>query len=175
MTGVQKQIPDMHVEYNRYRSRAVVHDADYCDDGAPDIDPRRSFALPGTRAPHIELRRAGEIISSLDLYGQGFALMIAADGADWIRIAHRVSQEVRVPIETNLVALPGSAAPLLDLRPHRRTAGQLFSRTFPEAHGIESSGAVLVRPDGYVAWRAKRIGPDAATHLASALRSLLGR
>ena len=30
----------MHVEFNRYRSRAVVPDSDEVDDGAPDINPR---------------------------------------------------------------------------------------------------------------------------------------
>jgi 2-polyprenyl-6-methoxyphenol hydroxylase-like FAD-dependent oxidoreductase len=61
MEGVKKPINDMHVEYNRYRSSAVVHEPDYRDDGAPDIDPRRSFALPGTRAPPLELRSDGRM------------------------------------------------------------------------------------------------------------------
>jgi len=175
MEGVQKPINDMHVEYNRYRSRAVVHDAAYVDDGAPDIDPRRSFALPGTRAPHLELRRDGKLISSLDLYGRGFVLMAAADGADWTAAAARATAALNVPITTHVVGRPGgvSAGSLLDLPPHRRTAGLLFSRTFPESHGIEPSGAVLVRPDGYVGCRAPRHTPDAADRLIPALRSIL--
>jgi 2-polyprenyl-6-methoxyphenol hydroxylase-like FAD-dependent oxidoreductase len=172
--GMQKPVPDMHVEYNRYRSRAVVHDAAYEDDGARDIDPRRSRALPGTRAPHLDLRREGGLISSLDLYGHGFVLLARAeDGAEWIAAAAQVAAELRVPIAAYLVGRPGSAAALVDLPPHRRTAGQLFSRSFPEAHGIEASGAVLVRPDGYVGWRTARHTPDAAARLGSALRSIL--
>jgi len=176
MEGVQKPINDMHVEFNRYRSRAVVHDAAYRDDGVPDIDPRRSFALPGTRAPHLELRLDGRLISSLDLYGHGFVLMAAADGAPWLEAAQRASAALNLPITTHVVARPGTpGAALLDLPPHRRTAGLLFSRTFPEAHGIEPSGAVLVRPDGYVGWRATAHAPDAAERLVAALHAILCR
>ena len=53
--GMHEAIPDMHVEFNRYRSTAVIPDPDYVDDGALDIDPRQSYGLPGTRAPHVEL------------------------------------------------------------------------------------------------------------------------
>ncbi|MEO8309349.1 MAG: FAD-dependent monooxygenase [Pseudomonadota bacterium] len=174
-TGVQKAVPDMHVEYNRYRSPAVVHDAAYRDDGAADIDPRRSLALPGTRAPHLELRRDGQLISSLDLYGRGFVLMASAEGANWTGAAAQTTASLHVPITVHIVGRPGTAGALLDLPPHRRTAGTLFSRAFPEAHGISPSGAVLVRPDGYVGWRAAQHTPDAAAGLAAALRQILSR
>jgi 2-polyprenyl-6-methoxyphenol hydroxylase-like FAD-dependent oxidoreductase len=171
--GMQKQVPDMHVEYNRYRSLAVLPDAGYRDDGAADIDPRKSFALPGTRAPHIELRRAGAVISSLDLYGRGFVLMAGHDGADWAGAAATVAAQLNLPVTVHVVAKPGTAGSLLDLPPHRRSAGTLFSRPFPEAYGIDPSGAVLVRPDGYVGWRLAQIAPDAATRLSLALRHIL--
>jgi hypothetical protein len=41
---------------------------------------------------------------------------------------------------------------------------------FEQAFGITSSGASLVRPDGFVAWRS----PAAATDPARTLRSALG-
>ena len=82
--GIKPYIPDPHVEFNRYRSDAVIPDPDIVDDGVPHIDPRKSLARPGTRAPHLELRLDGEIISSLDLYGRGFVLMIGDEGAGWL-------------------------------------------------------------------------------------------
>jgi 2-polyprenyl-6-methoxyphenol hydroxylase-like FAD-dependent oxidoreductase len=170
---MQKPVPDMHVEYNRYRSRAVLPDADFRDDGAADIDPRRSMALPGTRAPHLHLRRDGQIISTLDLYGRGFVLMAAHDGTEWAQAATVASARVCVPLSAHCVGRPGASSKLTDLPPHRRTAGTLFSRAFPEAHGIGSSGAVLVRPDGYVGWRAPAHSPDAADRLTFALRQIL--
>jgi len=173
--GMQKPVPDMHVEYNRYRSRAVVPDAGYRDDGAADIDPRKSLALPGTRAPHVELRRDGRVVSSLDLYGRGFVLVAGPDGAAWSTAAAAASAALGVPVSVHVVGRPGTNGALRDLPPHRRTAGTLFSRAFPEAHGISPSGAVLVRPDGYVGWRAVYPAPDAAAQLTSALHHVLCR
>lgn len=171
--GMQKQVPDMHVEYNRYRSQAVVPDTAVVDDGKIDIDPRVSRALPGTRAPHLDLRHDGQVISTLDLYGRHFVLMTGAEGAAWATAASAVAARLKTPVTFHVVGRPGSASRLMDLPPHRRTAGQLFSRSFPQAYGIDSTGAVLVRPDGYVGWRAVSHLPDAADQLAAALRSIL--
>jgi 2-polyprenyl-6-methoxyphenol hydroxylase-like FAD-dependent oxidoreductase len=173
--GMKPAIPDPHVEYNRYRSDAVIADPDLADDGAADIDPRKSFARPGTRAPHIELRHNGENISPLDLYGKGFVLMVGDEGEGWIDAAAKASRDTGVAIEAHLVGRPGSSGPLADLPPHRRKLSSLFSAPFPAAYGIEPSGAVLVRPDGYVAWRKKSIGPSPSSDLATALNTVLCR
>ncbi len=171
--GMQRAIPDMHVEFNRYRSRAVIADPDVADDGAPDIDPRRSTALPGTRAPHVDLRRGGELISTLDLYGRGFVLICGHDGAPWTAAADKAGGEAGVVLAVHVVGQPGSALPLTDLAPHRLRLSTLFSAPFPQAYGIEASGAVLVRPDGYVAWRQKRHSADAAQVLTRVLSTVL--
>ena len=46
---------------------------------------------------------------------------------------------------------------------------------FASAHGLTSSGAALVRPDGFVAWRAASMADDPVRALSSALTSVLGR
>ena len=48
-------------------------------------------------------------------------------------------------------------------------------RSFPGAYGITSAGAVLVRPDGVVGWRAKTADDASAQTLIRALASLLCR
>lgn len=171
--GMKLAIPDTHVEFNRYRSRACIPDADIADDGAPDIDPRRSHALPGTRAPHVGLRRSGALISTLDLYGRGFVLICGHAGADWVAAAAKAAGPLGVSIATHVVGQPGSALPLTDLAPHRARLSSLFSAPFPVTYGIEASGAVLIRPDGYVAWRQKRHAPDAVELLTHALTAVL--
>ena len=50
--GMHEAIPDMHVEFNRYRSTAVVPDDDYVDDGAPRHRP-----APIVRAARARGRR----------------------------------------------------------------------------------------------------------------------
>ena len=173
--GMQKPVPDMHVEYNRYRSSAVVPDPDHVDDGAPDIDPRKSRALPGTRAPHVELRRGDQIVSSLDLYGSGFVLIAGHEGKAWLHEAAAAGALLGLEIHAHVVGEPGGTDALRDLPPHRRTPGTLFTQPFADAYGIRPSGAVLVRPDGYVGWRMIRHVPDAAAQLTAALRHILCR
>jgi len=81
--------------------------------------------------------------STLDLFGSKFVLLTGGDGASW-----------------------AAAAPNLPVEVHR-----LDHAEFPEAYGISNSGAVLVRPDGFVAWRAKT-ADGASAHL---LRGVLGQ
>lgn len=171
--GMQKAIPDMHVEFNRYRSSAVVMAENDRDDGAADIDPRKSLALPGTRAPHLDLSYRGKKISSLDLFCKGFVLLAGHEGQGWLNAAREASNDIT--IEAHVVGQVGSQNELKDLPVHREKISSPFSNPFPTAYGIEPSGAVLVRPDGYVAWRKTRFTPDAAQQLSAALNTVLSR
>jgi len=175
MQGAQPEIPDMHVEYNRYRSRAVLADDGFIDDGRLDIDPRKSCALPGTRAPHVALAHKGKIISALDLYGHGFVLVAGHEGKAWRKAAKAAAKATGIPIAAYRIKQPGARGKLVDLPIHRPHLSSPFSMSFPLAYGIEPSGAVLVRPDGYVAWRQRRCSANAPAELAQALRSVLRR
>jgi len=154
--GMHAALPDLHVVFSRYRSAAVIPDVGYVDDGALSIDPRASQGLPGTRAPHVVLERDGTMLSTLDLYVGDFVLMSGPDGEAWAQAAGVASERLGVNVAS-----------------HTIDHGQ--SSSFCEAYGIGSSGASLVRPDGYVGWRAHEHTPDAAERLASALRTVLSR
>jgi hypothetical protein len=161
--GMHEAIPDMHVEFNRYRSTAVVPDDDYVDDGRLDIDPRQSFGLPGTRAPHVELSGQGKTLSTLDLYMGDFVLMAGPDGASWEEAARASGAELGIDVKSYTI---GAGGQFVD-QPGESAA------SFSTAYGIGTSGASLVRPDGYVAWRAAEHTPDAADRLTSVLRRVL--
>jgi hypothetical protein len=162
--GMHEAVPDMHVEFNRYRSSAVSPDPDYVDDGGVDIDPRQSRGLPGTRAPHVELVRDGKVLSTLDLYVGDFVLIAGPDGAAWAEAADAVGSKFGIDLVSYTVGGSGQFAeqPAADATP-----------SFVTAYGIGPSGASLVRPDGYVAWRAAGYTADAADRLAGALSSIL--
>ncbi|MFF9007396.1 FAD-dependent monooxygenase [Streptomyces goshikiensis] len=106
---------------------------------------------PGTRAPHLPLEYAGRALSSIDLYGPGFTLVLGPEAG---------------PEE-----LPRTPVPVTVLRIGRAPAdpGGAWSRV----HGVGRAGAVLVRPDGFIAWRAGSWGPAAATELPAALGGVL--
>jgi 2-polyprenyl-6-methoxyphenol hydroxylase-like FAD-dependent oxidoreductase len=167
LEGVMDAVPDMHVEFNHYRSRAVVPDEGYVDEGASDINPRQSRGLPGTRAPHVELGRDGKTLSPLDFYGNGFVLMTGPDGEGWLDAAEQASRATGVDVTAYRVArAPGGAGDVVDLHPDD-------AEPFWTAYGIEPSGATLVRPDGYVAWRSPTDGDGAAGRLTAALKTVL--
>jgi 2-polyprenyl-6-methoxyphenol hydroxylase-like FAD-dependent oxidoreductase len=169
--GMHDAIPDMHVEFNRYRSTAVIADPGYVDDGASDIDPRKSQGLPGTRAPHVELSRDGTRLSALDLYLGDFVLMAGPDGAGWSEAASTAGARLGVSVLSYTVGRSGAGTTnrgeIVDEPVDASTA------PFWTAYGIGPSGASLVRPDGYVAWRAHSYTSDASDRLIAALRQVL--
>jgi len=175
MDGVKKQIPDVHVEFNRYRSDAVIPDEAYIDDGAADIDPRASFALPGTRAPHVELFINGKLGSTLDLYGERFVLITSHYGEKWKDIAAKTEEALNIRIDCRLIDPPGSNTSYVDLPIHRDKISSPFTLPFSEAYGITPDGAVLVRPDGYVAWREKSCTNSSENNLIDAMSRILFR
>jgi 2-polyprenyl-6-methoxyphenol hydroxylase-like FAD-dependent oxidoreductase len=156
--GMHAAIPDMHVEFNRYRSRSVIPDLGYRDDGKLDIDPRQAKGLPGTRAPHVELGRDGKTLSTHDLFGKGFVLLAGPDGGAWLDAAQQAGTATGIAIDAHCI-------------------GRAEAPSFAEAYGIEPSGAALVRPDGYVAWRqaAHSGDADAAMRLTEVINTVLCR
>ncbi|MFF3876584.1 FAD-dependent oxidoreductase [Streptomyces sp. NPDC001978] len=114
---------------------------------------------PGTRAPHQWLRRGAKRLSTLDLYERSLVLLTdARSDAGWHEAARRIA-------DTDVVHL----APYrigTDLTPDDDT-------DWATAHGTTPDGAVLVRPDGYVAWRASGAVRDPEPTLRKVLATLL--
>jgi putative polyketide hydroxylase len=97
----------------------------------------------------------GEPGSVLDLVGPDLVLLTGGKGHRWAAAA------AAIPLAVRSVS---AAGPVVD--PEGR---------FPEAVGIEDDGAVLVRPDGVVAWRARRCPDDPAAVLGGVVRTVLAR
>lgn len=106
---------------------------------------------PGGRFPHIWLDLARNN-STLDWFDKNFVLVVGLKGDAWLDAAKEVSARKDLQIET-----------------------RQFEED-PEKHGllVGLRGAVLVRPDGHVAWRMPWLPSDPATELASALEMLIG-
>ena len=106
----------------------------YCYDGGRGHEnPRESKGRPGTRAPHVWLARDGLKISTLDLFGRNFVVLAGPAVTRWRDCAGPGR-------EFHLIGVGGITDP---------------DNTFLAAYGITPEGAVLVRPDGFVAWRAR--------------------
>jgi 2,4-dichlorophenol 6-monooxygenase len=123
----------------RYESCAVVPD--------PDVGEERwardrglylqATTRPGAKLPHVWLvDSSGCKTSTLDLTGKGkFSLLTGLAGRAWTAAAGKLELPY---LRTVVVGAEGSEDSYHDW--HR-------------AREIEEAGALLVRPDGYVAWR----------------------
>jgi len=155
---------DLHIECGYcYNSRAVIADSDGPPPGR--MNPRESKGRPGSRAPHLYLEKGGAPISTLDLFGRNFTMLTGREAARWRESAHTAARQSTVDLDVYSI---GGTAP-----------GALgdSSHAFPAAYGISPSGAVLVRPDGFVAWRAKTsegASPVAITHALASILCLPG-
>ncbi|MFI9291991.1 FAD-dependent oxidoreductase [Streptomyces gardneri] len=128
-------------------------------------DALRLTGEPGSRAPHMWLDRAGNQVSTLDLYERSLVLLSSEDGAgDWHTAATRVAQQLSVPLDSYRIG----AGPDAELSPASDT-------DWAEVHGVTPDGAVLVRPDGFVAWRSEGASADPGAALRQALTAILGR
>jgi 2-polyprenyl-6-methoxyphenol hydroxylase-like FAD-dependent oxidoreductase len=160
-TDLQPFVADLEIELGyTYRSPAILAEGDASDgDQAGHGDPRLTRAVPGSRAPHLWLQRDGRRRSTLDLFGRDFVLLAGTDGGPWCDAA------------------PAAAPPGVRLAAYRVGGAELAvpDDSFTEAYGISRTGAVLVRPDGFVAWRARAASNHPAESLSAALRTALMR
>jgi 2,4-dichlorophenol 6-monooxygenase len=157
------------VELNqRYVSSAVLP-----DDAPPEVwarDPEL-YHQPGTRpgaaVPHVWLVDGRERrISSRDLVGMGaFTLLTGLSGGAWPAAADRCRDELDLPLRTVVIGGP-------DARDAYGDWARLVGADLAE------DGCLLVRPDGYIAWRCSTATGDAAAaygELRAALMTVLSR
>ncbi|NKQ23218.1 FAD-dependent oxidoreductase [Streptomyces galbus] len=148
----------------RYPRGAVVG-----TDPAAEVVPEK-LALtgePGSRAPHLWVRHRGDRVSTLDLFETSPVLLSGGPGpgpagvhCDWHGAAVRLAEKLSVPL-VSLRLGPGA-----ELVPDDATdwAGRL---------GISPAGAMLVRPDGFVAWRSPEPAADPEATLHEVLSTVL--
>ncbi|QIJ60830.1 FAD-dependent monooxygenase [Streptomyces sp. JB150] len=157
--GPQRGILNVALGY-RYPRGAVVG----TDPAGPVVPESLDLSgEPGSRAPHLWLRHQGERISTLDLYERSLVLLSdAAAGSGWHEAAVRVAASMSVPLLSYRVG----SGPDAELTPEEGV-------DWSACHGTTPEGAVLVRPDGFVAWRAPGPVSDAEAELRRVLGEVL--
>jgi 2-polyprenyl-6-methoxyphenol hydroxylase-like FAD-dependent oxidoreductase len=145
-----------------YRSGAVI------DSSGEPVDPDRETATQnprepltevGARGPHLTLTRDGQPVHVHDLVADKFVLLAASDGGGWREAAAALTSRSSLPLDFYHVGSGGD----LD-------AGD---QDFEQAYAIQPGGAVILRPDGVVAWRSGRAESDAEQHISDAMAHLL--
>lgn len=137
----QVAIEDSAMEFGElYRSSAMVG---VCHTLPPARRPDQWAGQPGTRAPHILIQRNGQTVSSIDLFrGQ------------WVLLARNISWRYGLDEASSHVSIDALFVEVAQPEP--------VALTFEDAFGVTSDGATLVRPDGYIAWRATRLSEASA-------------
>ncbi|HTF49261.1 MAG TPA: FAD-dependent oxidoreductase [Pseudonocardia sp.] len=146
----------------------IYHDGAVVADGSEAVESSvevyRPTTHPGARLPHIWLTDArGEArLSTVDLLGGGFVLLTTGDSAGgWRAAAEKVAVELGVPIAVHDLGAGSSHRPVdpADLAMLE----------------IEPGGALLVRPDSHVGFRATTLPGDPTAELRAALAAILRR
>ncbi|MEW9307319.1 FAD-dependent oxidoreductase [Labrys neptuniae] len=157
---------DAHgVEMNqRYRSKAVQPDGQ--EEPSFEQDAELHFqqtTWPGARLPHAWVFSGrGEKASTLDLTGHGkFTILTGIRGQDWVKEAQAVGQELGLDIAVHVIG--------------PRQKWQDLAGEWARVSEIEENGAVLVRPDHHVAWRAKTLPAKPDAELRRVLKDILAR
>ncbi|MFF7678169.1 FAD-dependent oxidoreductase [Actinacidiphila glaucinigra] len=136
------------------------------DPGRPVVpEDFRPVAEPGGRSPHVWVTtRDGERRSTLDLYERSMVLLTGdgPKGTAWHDAARAVAERLGVPLEAYRLGESTQA----DLVPEAGT-------DWTAVHGMTPSGAILVRPDGFVAWRSRDTVEDPAATLEEVLTAVL--
>ncbi|MAK54554.1 MAG: monooxygenase [Pusillimonas sp.] len=158
--GMQPLVDDLNMEIGYlYRSSAIApvendHDLVY-------EDPRAATGRPGSRAPHLLLKRDGKACSVLDLASKNHVLLCASEGEDWRAIMQKLQAELNLPVDVYALNTKSTLAD-----PENQ---------FTTRYAISNSGAVLIRPDGFIAWKATSSDMTQHNALKNALHKTLGR
>jgi 2,4-dichlorophenol 6-monooxygenase len=152
------QAADIELGFEYGDSPAVVPDGTAAPPRDPTGNDHRQTARPGHRLPHAWFDRLDERVATHDLLRPGRFLLLAGHrGEAWAQAARRSSAPVDAVLAGPGAELQGGDGTWYGLRGH------------------DDEGAVLVRPDGHVGFRAHGAVPDAAAVLDAALATILGR
>jgi hypothetical protein len=146
----------------QYESDAVVADGTPPPKVANPVTDYEPSARPGSRAPHVWIERGGARLSTVDLFdGRRFTLLAGPEGGAWCEAARAAAERLTVPLDALTISGADS---------HADGEGAWLA-----TYGLERDGAVLVRPDGYVAWRKASAPAAPLVEISGALEHVLSR
>jgi 2,4-dichlorophenol 6-monooxygenase len=146
-----------------YQSGAIVGDGTARPEPARDPELYyQASTVPGSHLPHVWVGDAASKVSTLDLAPYGaFTLFTGIAGEAWADAADKVGRDLNVPVKTVIIG------------PGREVTDIYYD--WARIREIEEDGALLVRPDKFIAWRSMSL-PDAPDQaLRDALTTLLSR
>lgn len=143
----------------RYPNGAITRSQDTATVDESFESPLSPSGTAGSRFPHVTLAGDDEQVSTLDLIKRNLVLVVTEPNSPWIEAANAVTT---LPIDS--YTLHESSDPLQDAQGTLRTKCKLGK-----------GEALLVRPDGFIAWKAESRHKDHLDALNSVLRAIFGK
>jgi 2,4-dichlorophenol 6-monooxygenase len=143
----------------KYEEGAFVAEADTKNRASDPVTEYRPTTRAGSRLPHAWIEHQGRRCSTLDLVaGPAMVLIVAEAAEDWARGAAGIAAAVHPDVPLCVISLSN------DLAAPEGAWGRVSE--------VSLTGAVLVRPDGHVAWRT--VGePKSDRSLSDAIGAML--
>jgi len=165
MRAQSMEFCELNVEYGyTYDSAAVVDDGSAVPASVDEIRVYEPSTRPGSPLPHAWLEDdAGDRRPTKDLVKPGRFLLIAGEqGHAWCQAAEELGQVHGLPVDAVRIG---------------HIEGDVFDPrcTWLRRRQIGPEGAILVRPDRFVAWRSIGSSHDPTGELAEALTQILAR
>ena len=165
MRAQSMEFSELNVEYGySYESAAVVPDGTEPPTPVDDVRVYQPSARPGAPLPHAWIEdEDGDRRPIKDLVPPGRFLLIAGeDGGAWCDAATELASAACLPLDAVRVG---------------HLDGDLYDPrcAWVRQREIQSDGAILVRPDRFIAWRASTAADDPLGELADAVGQILAR
>jgi 2,4-dichlorophenol 6-monooxygenase len=156
---------ELNVEYGYiYESPAIVPDGTPAPHSADEVRVYEPSTRPGSPLPHAWLEDdEGNRVPIKDLVRPGRFLLIAGeDGEAWCEAARSLAEAHSVPLDAVRIG---------------HLDGDWYDPrcTWLRQRAIGPEGAILVRPDRFVAWRNSEASADPQAELACALGQVVSR
>jgi 2,4-dichlorophenol 6-monooxygenase len=147
--------------YSYEDSAAIIADGTPAPVPIDDVRLYQPSTRPGHPVPHAWVERSGERVALRSLiHGGHFALIAGEDGQAWVDAAVMVAGQRAIPLRVARVGL--GRVDYVDVR-----------LAWIRQREITSTGAVLVRPDGHVAFRSMAEVQDPVGTLSDVFTDIL--
>jgi 2,4-dichlorophenol 6-monooxygenase len=146
-----------------YTSTAIASDGSVLPEPVRDPDLYHQMStVPGSHLPHAWVGDHLHKLAMMDLVPyDGFTLITGVAGSAWGPALERVGAELGLPVRTVVIG------------PGREVTDLYFD--WSRLREVAESGALLVRPDKHICWRAAELMADPEAELRRALTAILSR
>ena len=147
----------------RYDSAAVVPDGSAAPTDGSELILYTPSTRPGSPLPHAWVTNSDARRALSDLTGRGrFTLIVGEEGHAWIDAAHEIAAAHRLRLD--ILRIGVNSGDWIDSR-----------HAWAAQREILPTGALIVRPDRFVAWRHLGASADSRSALKTAFERILGR